>query len=68
MKNNKQSANILYLLLLAASLLTTWKAIGFAADQAFSGKQTVLWVSLAAFTVSIGLVVIAIYIKTKYGK
>lgn len=68
MKMNKQLANILFYLLLAASLFITWMAVGMAGDRAFSGEQPIVWINVAAFILSIGLVALATLIKTKYGK
>jgi len=68
MKINKQLANILFTLLLVASLFTTWKAIGFAGDLAMSGKPPMVWLNVLAFAVSIVLVGIAIYVRSRYGK
>jgi len=68
MQINKQVANILFVLLLAASVFVTWKSVGFASDLAVSGKQPMVWLNLGATVVSIALVGVAIYIRSKYGR
>ena len=66
MNLDKQSANIISVILLAASAYITWKTLGVAGDSAYAGEQPVIWMSIAAFFVSISLVVLAIFIKAKY--
>lgn len=68
MKINKQLANVLFALLLVASLFITWKSIGFAGDLAMAGKPPMVWLNVLAFAVSIVLVSIAIYVRSRYIK
>lgn len=68
MKLTKQTATLIFLLLLGLSVYITWRAIGHASEVAYSGEQPNLWVSGAAFLVSVGIVGVAIYIKYRYGK
>jgi len=68
MNLNKRSANIIFTVLLVASLYITWKALGVAGDRAYSGEQPLLWINFVAFMVSVGLVLLAVFVKTKYGR
>lgn len=65
---NKQSADIIFILLLVASVYSTWKALDLAGSRAYSGEHPLPWVSIVAFLVSVGLVLLAIFVKTKYGR
>lgn len=62
---NRTTVNIIFILLLLASVVVTKQAITFAGDAAFSGKQPNLWLAAGAFFISILLVLIAIILKIK---
>lgn len=62
---NKRLVNFLFGTCLILSVFITYKAIDYAADFAYSGKQPVTWVNVVAFLAAIGLVLLGIFIKTK---
>ena len=63
---NKKAANILFSVLLVASLFITWKSIGFAGDLAMAGKTPMVWLNVGAFVVSILLIGAAVFVRSKY--
>jgi hypothetical protein len=65
---NKTYANILVALCLLLSVWITSKSISHAGEVAMSGKDPMIALHVTAFLSSVGLVVLSIYIKVKYGK
>lgn len=65
---NKYTANIAYYGCFLIALLISYRAVSYAGDLAYSGKQPVVWINLLAFVAVIFLVLLAIFIKIKYKK
>ncbi len=63
---NKRTATIAYYGCFLAAVLIVCRAIGYAADLAYSGTQPIVWVNVLAFFGAVLLVVLAIIIKIKY--
>lgn len=64
---NKSIANIIFIICLVASLIVTYASYDNAAQLAFSGNQPHVWLSVLGFFGAIALVIVGIFIKTKYG-
>lgn len=65
---NKSAGNILFGICLALSVFISYKSIGYAGDLSYSGRQPIIWLSVAAFLISIGLVLLGIVVKMKTDK
>ena len=63
---NKYAANIAYYGCFVIALIIANRALSYAGDLAYTGKQPVVWVNLLAFFATILLVLLAIFIKIKY--
>lgn len=63
---NKISARIIYYSCFFVALIISYQALNYAGNLAYSGKQPLVWLSILAFLVSVGLVVVAIAIKIKF--
>ena len=63
---NKTTAKIAYYSCFVVALIIIYRAMGYAGDLAYSGKQPLVWLSILAFFTAIALVIVAIIIKTKF--
>ena len=66
MKKSNIKSNLLFALFIVLSVLLTRWSINFGMDRAMTGKETLIWLHVIAFFVSIGLVLLAIILKTKF--
>ena len=63
---NKTTAKIAYYGCFVVAIIITYRAMGYAGDLAYSGKQPLVWLSVLAFFAVVALVILAIMIKAKF--
>jgi len=59
-------AKVAYYSCFLVAAIISYRAVNYAGDVAFTGRQPSLWLGVAAFAAAISLVGVAIYIKAKF--